>query len=286
MEIKRVDIKKLSKSACSSIICDKCSFYFNADRGYIWVREKGGKRICYDCAEKYYNTRKEKLEWHLPRKDLKKIPSIHLKPVKCAVCEDVGKIPSDATYHWHLMVKDPPKHLQIGRRTKYEYDVCYECAETTVLYRQQYGFWLRGFVSEHFIPCEKCQDELHSLLFDDTIWGTVLPEKEPVELKIEFSEKYYKNDKRVKFMLNFVFQRDKRYREGGYIQGFKPCEKCGAKLKMILLEKELHIGSETKPPVELWRKMNQVIPELDKEEQDPQETLMQIDIDRQKEEGN
>lgn len=251
MEIERIDTRKLPKSACTSVTCADCTFAFNADRGYIWLKKEGGERVCYDCAKKY-NVRKEKLEWHLPRKDLKKISSQHSKTIKCGVCEKRFVTPQGKGYHWHLLVRDPPKRLP----KPYEYDVCYECAEAKILYRQQYGFWLRGFVSEHFIPCEKCQDRLHAILFEASSWNTTCP---PIELTVKFVDKEKKE--RVGFALKFVWKY-MTIREGGWTPTFYPCKKCAEKLKTTLLEKELHIGSEVKPPVELWRRMNQVAPEL------------------------
>ena len=39
---------------------------------------------------------------------------------------------------------------------------------------------------------------------------------------------------------------------------FKPCDKCQETIQYIWENSELHIGKEEKPPVELWRKMDQV----------------------------
>lgn len=283
MEIERIDTRKLSKSACTNVPCSICKEPFDAYREYVWVREKDGGRVCYNCAEKVYNVRKERIKWVHSRKDMKKISVSSLiglgykmtSTYICGTCEQ--EFPRRTDYIWVVPAKNTIKREKMF--------ICYECAEAKVTYRQQYGFWLRGFVSEHFIPCEKCQDELHNLLFNKTEWMTVPVEKEPVELEVKFREKHYRNEEIVRFTLNFVFYYNKSYREGGYIQKFEPCDNCIAKLKKVMLVKELHIGSEIKPQIELWRKMNQLIPELDdKEEQDPEQQLISIELKRQKEE--
>lgn len=116
---------------------------------------------------------------------------------------------------------------------------------------QQYGFWLRGLMSEHFIPCEKCQDRLHEMMMTMTV---AFYTQDCITI-----ETLKKKDELVwQFRLRFLTC-------GGLSdkEVFKPCEKCQKKLRKLWEIKNLHIGSEIKPPVELWRKMNQIIPELD-----------------------
>ena len=119
---------------------------------------------------------------------------------------------------------------------------------------QQYGFWIR-FAKEHFIPCDICQDELHNLLFDKTIWTTIPEDKEMIKLEIRFAEDKYRVDQKTEFKLNFVFKLDQSYRTGGYVATFRICGDCQHKLEEILLDEELCIGNkDTEPAIELWRK--------------------------------
>lgn len=99
---------------------------------------------------------------------------------------------------------------------------------------QTYGFWLR-FASEHFIPCNKCQDKLHNILTKNKM--TFLNSK--CITMMEFPKK-----KHWIFILWFLETS----------QSFTPCKKCQPKILKKIDEKELHIGSDGKPLVELWRK--------------------------------
>lgn len=102
---------------------------------------------------------------------------------------------------------------------------------------QQYGFWLR-FVSEHFIPCDKCQDKLHEKLMNS---------------QVAFYNNLYITLEKLKkgwqFILGFV-------QCGSLSKGedWIPCDKCQKELQEIWEDKELHIGNDVKPMVELWRK--------------------------------
>lgn len=253
MEIERIDIKKLDRLACTNVPCSVCGLNFNANRGYIWVREKEGKysilrqRVCYDCAEKVYNVRKERVNYVHSRIDMKKIMLSSL----------VGRgYKANATYICGTCEKDfSPKgpHIwvvpsRVYNEKKKTMFICDECAEAKVTYRQEYGFWLRGFASEHFIPCEKCQDKLHEMMMTMTV---AFYTQECITI-----ETVEANGKIVwQFLLRFLTSNK---------QVFRPCEECQKKLQKIWETKELHIGNENKPSVELWRKMNQVISELDK----------------------
>lgn len=123
------------------------------------------------------------------------------------------------------------------------YDICYDCSNSITITRQQYGFWLRGFTSEHFIPCEKCQDELHEML---------MTRKNTQTVQIFF----YEQSSIMLTMLSDEWQFQLDFLSAPNI--FKPCGECQKKLQDIWENKELHIGSEVKPPIELWRRMQTV----------------------------
>lgn len=115
---------------------------------------------------------------------------------------------------------------------------------------QQYGFWLR-FASEHFIPCRKCQDELHEMMMTETVamnnQGNITIESLRMKPMI--------GDTRSRIIWCLVLRfltckiPDKI---------FRPCEKCQKRIQKIWKNKELHIGNETKPMVELWRKWDYI----------------------------
>jgi len=103
---------------------------------------------------------------------------------------------------------------------------------------QQYGFWLR-FASEHLIPCEKCQDRLHEKLMKTSLF---LGGQQSIVL---YKEKHRHINMRWRFHLEFL--------KATYVD-FVPCDKCQKRLQEIWDTKELHIGNDMKPMVELWRK--------------------------------
>lgn len=106
---------------------------------------------------------------------------------------------------------------------------------------QLYGFWLR-FASEHFIPCEKCQDKLHKMLMSRQVAFY-----EPECITLELLEK--KKKPVWQFLLRFI-------QCGALSNGevFRPCDECQKELTTIWTTKKLHIGNDIKPMVELWRK--------------------------------
>jgi len=106
---------------------------------------------------------------------------------------------------------------------------------------QRYGFWLR-FASEHFIPCKNCQEVLHKALFRRKATWYINDDKMGVDLAIST----YGN------ICYFSF----RWIEPALY--FTPCDNCIRKLRGIIKDKELHIGNDVKPPVELWRKWEHI----------------------------
>lgn len=195
-----------------------------------------------------YNVRKERIEWVHSRQFMKKISISSLvglgykrtSTYVCGTCEK--EFPCKADYVWVVPAKSTIKKMRMF--------ICYECAEAKVTYRQQYGFWLRGFVSEHFIPCEKCQDRLHEMMMTMTV---AFYTQECITVETVPQEEMV-----WQFLLRFLTCGSLSNKEV-----FRPCNECQKKLRTLWETKELHIGNENKPPVELWRKMNQVIPELD-----------------------
>ena len=232
MKLKRISCKGLYESACTNVPCGNCGFPFNVDRGYIWVKKKDGERICYNCARNYYIVRREELRQSIPRKNLleKTNNTLTLCKESCVICERT--FDANLDYIW--------EHKEGGY-------ICYKCAESAVLYRQQYGFWLRGLMSEHFIPCEECQDKLHEMMMTMTVafhsQDCITIETLKKKGKLEWQ-----------FLLRFLTCGSLSEKEV-----FKPCGKCQKKLHNLWETKELHIGSEIKPVVELWRRMNQVV---------------------------
>lgn len=112
-----------------------------------------------------------------------------------------------------------------------------------------YGFWLR-FCHEHFIPCEKCQNELDEMMNGtkevESSWVTqwVFDSNVPIEL--------FFTSTMVKFTLNFLCSGTIA---NSYRQDYELCKSCVETfITKIMNTDELHIGSEIKPPVELWRK--------------------------------
>jgi len=147
--------------------------------------------------------------------------------------------------HWHLIEKNQKKLWKLKGKTS-EYEICDSCVSIKTLYRQQYGFWLRGFTSEHFIPCEQCQDILHEMMMTKKI-AFVTQEC----ITLETLKK--KGKLEWQFLLRFIAC-------GSMSDGevFKPCDKCQETIQNIWENKELHIGSENKPPVELWRRTQSI----------------------------
>lgn len=245
MEIERIDTKKLSRLACTNVSCCICKELFDGYRGYVWYRAKDGGRVCYDCAEERYNIRKERVKWVQSRQFMKTIilSSLVGRGYKADATYVCGTCGEDFTLKGPHLWVIPAKATTSNR----DMFICYECAEAKVIYRQQYGFWLRGFASEHFVPCEKCQDKLHEMMMTMTV---AFHTQDCITI-----ETVDVNDKIVwQFLLRFLT----------FIENvFRPCEECQKKLQKIWETKELHIGNENKPPVELWRKVNQVIQKPD-----------------------
>jgi len=115
---------------------------------------------------------------------------------------------------------------------------------------QQYGFWLR-FASEHFIPCSKCQDELHEMMMTEAVamnnQGNITIESLRMKPMI--------GDVQPRIIWCLVL-RFLTCRMPDKI--FRPCGKCQKRIQKIWANKELHIGNETKPMVELWRKWDDI----------------------------
>lgn len=109
---------------------------------------------------------------------------------------------------------------------------------------QQYGFWLR-FMSKHFIPCDKCQEKLNEILTLQT--GMPLEFGNPLCVSL-YVYKIKKDVVGFYFVLSFVSPTPTTSYH------FVPCNDCQGKLRKLFIEKELHIGNEIKPMIELWRK--------------------------------
>jgi len=163
--------------------------------------------------------RKESWRWAISRLDVVKVDRPHTKPTLCYYCGKKFSTPKGVNYHWHYK-RD---------------DVCYDCVNTQLLYRQEYGFWLR-FASEHFIPCSKCQDKLHEMLMTKPVAF-----HKPECITIESIKDGFR------FLLRFI-------EVSPPDQMFVPCKKCQRKLIKMWEIKELHVGNENKPMVELWRR--------------------------------
>lgn len=105
----------------------------------------------------------------------------------------------------------------------------------------QYGFYLR-FASESFIPCEKCQDLIHEEMMGNLVFHD---ERQQVILETRQANLY--KEGKVKIWKVFF----------GFLE-FQPtiefCEHCSRQLNKIWDTKELHIGNDVKPLVELWRR--------------------------------
>jgi len=107
---------------------------------------------------------------------------------------------------------------------------------------QRYGFWLR-FASTHFIPCDECQDKLHEALMTSRI-----------KINRTDSLSLTRGDGEVwQFSLSLVFSMLGKYPKYKASLLFIPCEECQKELQKIWENKELHIGNDVKPMVELWR---------------------------------
>jgi len=110
---------------------------------------------------------------------------------------------------------------------------------------QQYGFWLR-FMSEHFIPCDKCQERLNNVLTLQT--KMMLDFDNPCCITLRAYKCEQNSLPEFTFILSFVSPTTTTsYR-------FHVCDDCQGKLWHLFSKKELHIGNDTKPLVELWRK--------------------------------
>lgn len=123
---------------------------------------------------------------------------------------------------------------------------CFKCNESfsqkikvPIVEVQRYGFWLR-FVSEHFIPCDECQENLDKMI---NKYKIALYDPHCITI-----EEYPKKDN-WRFLLRFFAV--------GSLSGkdiFTPCKQCQSRILKNFDEKEIHIGNDNKPLVELWRK--------------------------------
>ena len=113
-----------------------------------------------------------------------------------------------------------------------ENDELYDYPEITEI--QRYGFWLR-FASEHHIPCDECQEKLHKMLTTSRLAFYI-------SNCITLEEYPKKGDWR--FLLRFLPNGE---------QTFTPCKNCQRYILKNIDKKELHIGTDEKPLVELWR---------------------------------
>jgi len=168
---------------------------------------------------------------------------------KCSTrgsCDEKG---SNTEFYWD---EDEKKIIckKCGHRLTTEKELKDEILITEI---QQYGFWLR-FISEHFIPCKKCQEELDKIF--NLMW-TRLTEETPNDCTIDLGNPFCitlhilrnKNDLiEFRFTLAFVSPSP----VDSYT--FVPCdEECQGRLWRLFSEKEMHIGNDEKPLIELWR---------------------------------
>jgi Zn ribbon nucleic-acid-binding protein len=119
---------------------------------------------------------------------------------------------------------------------------------------QMYGFWLR-FLSEHFIPCKTCQEKLDKVFSLSRLTKNIrvnsLKLQSPHCITLHIS----KNERDLEefmFMLGFASENPLLTLE------FVPCDKCQGKLLKTFNSKEIHIGNDSKPLVELWRKWEHI----------------------------
>lgn len=108
---------------------------------------------------------------------------------------------------------------------------------------QTYGFWIR-FVSEHFIPCKKCQDRIDGIFMVKKI-SLRMSNPNSVSLHVSRDSNDY-----IEFMFALGFAHPSPILN----VEFRPCDKCQGKLLKLFNKSEMHIGNDTKPLVELWRK--------------------------------
>lgn len=119
---------------------------------------------------------------------------------------------------------------------------------------QMYGFWLR-FISEHFIPCKRCQKTLDTIFSisnvdkNHRVHSIKLQSPQCITLDISRNERDLEE---FTFNLGFIKENPLLSYE------FTPCDKCQGKLLRLFNTKEIHIGNDSKPLVELWRKWEDI----------------------------
>lgn len=113
---------------------------------------------------------------------------------------------------------------------------------------QLYGFWLR-FLSEHFIPCKQCQKRLGKIF--DLLTKMSIDFCNPCCVRL----RAYKNaNDQPEFYFAMAFINPTELTS----YKFEPCEDCQGKLWKLYSKKEMHIGNDEKPLVELWRKWHHI----------------------------
>ena len=148
---------------------------------------------------------------------------------KCA--DDKNKFLADCTAQFYWNEEQEKIICKCGRKltTKEELEEQIDFKEI-----QQYGFWIR-FMSDHFNPCVKCQDKIHTILMKSGAWY-INNNKMDVDLTI-FGDQCY-------FSFKWLTAHTR----------FTPCPKCIKQLQTKIRTSELHIYNDTKPIIELWRR--------------------------------
>lgn len=115
----------------------------------------------------------------------------------------------------------------------------------------QIGFFLR-FAGKHFNPCEKCQEEIDDIVLENL---ADIGNNNCVNLdQILISRNSKTNKVRKLWIFGFYFLQDILSNEEYSHLDFRPCDDCQKKLDKLWENSEIHIGNETKPMVEFWRR--------------------------------
>jgi len=160
----------------------------------------------------------------------------------CSVCKAEGKLSDEKKstdpFFWD---EDAEKItcVKCGHQltSKKELEEEVEIKET-----QEYGLYLR-FVSERFNPCKVCQEAIHKQF-----------KTHPYRLDYG----YIKNQQIIDLLRGWKESGGRwtlRLRFLNSAEDIEFCKECSKRLDMTIYEaKELHIGNDVKPMVELWRK--------------------------------
>ena len=155
----------------------------------------------------------------------------------CGKCKRTGDcagdmlelVNSDAQFYWDEEQEKIICKCEHKLTTKEELEEPVEFKEI-----QEYGFWIR-FISDHFNPCYKCQDAIHTVLTKSGAWY-IIDNKMDVNLTI-FGDQCYFTFKWLTINTRFT-----------------PCPDCIKKLQTKIRTNELHMYNDTKPIIELWRR--------------------------------